>query len=90
MGKLLKAFVREVGPDDVMSYADLEWTDGEVYDRLGFREEGLRGSVLFSVNEKTWERKALASDMSGTQGSLYHVNLGSRKYRLKVEGKDEK
>ncbi len=90
MGKLLKTFVREVGPDDVMSYADLEWTDGEVYDRLGFREEGLRGSVLFSVNEKSWERKALTCDMVGPQGSLYHVNLGSRKYRLKVENKDEK
>ena len=30
MGKLLKHFIEETGPDDVMSYADLEWTDGDL------------------------------------------------------------
>ena len=41
MGKLLKAFVDDVGPDDVMSYADASWPDGgEVYRTLGFVEEG--------------------------------------------------
>lgn len=39
MGKLLKAFVEEVMPDDVMSYADASWSDGDVYRKLGFREE---------------------------------------------------
>ena len=39
MGKMLQAFIDEVHPDDVMSYADTEWTDGDVYRRLGFREE---------------------------------------------------
>ena len=27
MGKLLKTFIRDVRPDDVMSYADLEWSE---------------------------------------------------------------
>lgn len=41
MGKLLKAFVDDVRPDDVMSYADASWPDGgEVYKALGFVEEG--------------------------------------------------
>lgn len=39
MGKLLKAFVEEVRPDDVMSYADASWSEGDVYRKLGFREE---------------------------------------------------
>ncbi len=42
MGKMLQAFIDEVHPDDVMSYADTEWTDGDVYRRLGFREESRR------------------------------------------------
>lgn len=39
MGKLLKAFIDDVHPDDVMSYADASWSDGDVYRKLGFEEE---------------------------------------------------
>ncbi len=39
MGKILKTFVEEVHPDDVMSYADSAWSDGDVYLKLGFAEE---------------------------------------------------
>lgn len=40
MGKMLKAFIDEVHPDDVMSYADISWPDGgEAYRALGFEEE---------------------------------------------------
>ena len=39
MGKLLKAFIAEVGPDDVMSYADASWSDGEVDRKLGYTQE---------------------------------------------------
>ena len=42
MGKMLKAFIEDVHPDDIMSYADVSWPDGgEVYRTLGFQEEGL-------------------------------------------------
>ncbi|MCQ2180461.1 MAG: hypothetical protein MJY50_00150 [Bacteroidales bacterium] len=41
MGKLLNAFVEEVGPDDVMSYCDLGWSDGDAYRELGFTQEGV-------------------------------------------------
>lgn len=41
MGKTLDAFVGEVHPDDVMSYADLSSPDGgDVYRKLGFSDEG--------------------------------------------------
>lgn len=39
MGKLLQTFIEEVRPDDVMSYADGAWSDGDVYRKLGFKEE---------------------------------------------------
>ncbi len=42
MSKLLNAFIEDVKPDDIMSYADAEQQDGgEVYRRLGFVEEGI-------------------------------------------------
>lgn len=40
MGKLLDAFIEDVGPDDVMTYCDLRWSRGDAYRSLGFVEEG--------------------------------------------------
>ena len=60
MGKLLQAFVDDVHPEEVMSYADLEWSDGGVYRALGFREAGRRAPVDFYVDTLTWERISLA------------------------------
>ena len=93
MGKLLKAFIKDVQPDDIMSYADLEWSEGTVYERLGIKREHLgKEPVLFTVDRRTWERRALRSlDKLGmTEGSsgmteeLFFRNFGSVKYRLKL------
>lgn len=56
MGKMLKTFIEDVRPDDVMSYADLEWSRGDVYRQLGFVLEGQKKPVLFSVDPGTWKR----------------------------------
>ena len=58
MGKVLKAFIKEVQPDDIMSYADLEWSEGAVYEQLGFRLEGHKTPVIFAVDSQ-WQRTAL-------------------------------
>lgn len=99
MGKLLKSFIADIKPDDVMSYADLEWSEGDVYARLGFQAETLKGSVDFEIDPATWERLpirtnpvdlssavALPKEQSATKSpqSLYYTNLGGRKYRLKL------
>jgi hypothetical protein len=59
MGKMLKAFIKEVHPDDIMSYADLEWSEGEVYERLGFEAETRKEPVTFTIDPQTWERTAI-------------------------------
>lgn len=82
MGKVLQTFIRDAGPEDVMSYADREWSEGEVYRRLGFRPEGLRAPVLFSVDPVTWERKALRNGDAVPENALCFMNWGSVKYRL--------
>lgn len=93
MGKLLKAFIKDVQPDDIMSYADLEWSEGTVYERLGFKREHLgKEPVLFTVDRRTWERRALrsldklgmAEGSSGMTEELFFRNFGSVKYRLKL------
>ena len=93
MGKLLKAFIKDVQPDDIMSYADLEWSEGTVYERLGFKREHLgKEPVLFTVARRTWERRAvrsldklgMAEGSSGMTEELFFRNFGSVKYRLKL------
>lgn len=82
MGKMLKTFIREVEPDDIMSYADLEWSQGDVYTGLGFILEGRKEAVLFNITE-SWERiPAKAGDEP--RGSRFFCNSGSGKYRLKL------
>lgn len=81
MGKVLKAFEKDVHPDDIMSYADMEWTDGDVYERLGFIEDGIRPPVQFVIDPVSWARTAL-SRADSVSGMFYHLNMGSVKYRL--------
>ena len=58
MGKVLKAFIKDVQPDDIMSYADLEWSEGAVYEQLGFELDGHKTPVIFAVDSQ-WQRTAL-------------------------------
>ena len=95
MGKLLKAFIDEVHPDDIMTYADLEWSEGKVYEALGFVLEGHKGPVSFTV-DSSWSRRPVKNEtlnpsslpittsLRAKRGDLYFRNLGSNKYRLKL------
>lgn len=84
MGRLLEAFVRDVHPQDIMSYADLEWSDGAVYERLGFELTGRVAPVEFVVDPSTWRRvhvsRAKREGMLFDENSLIIRNLGSAKY----------
>ena len=62
MGRLLKAFIADVQPDDIMTYADLEWSEGKVYEALGFILEGQKQPVFFTVDTNTWSRMPILSD----------------------------
>ena len=98
MGKLLKAFIDDVKPDDVMTYADLEWSEGKVYEALGFMPESVKEPVIFRVSA-SWRRFPVkpgmteGTSLTGTDmetslqaatGNLYFQNSGSKKYRLKL------
>lgn len=89
MGKILCRFIDDVSPDDIMSYADLEWSDGDVYRRLGFFEDGNRDPVLFSIDTDTWIRTTVRPDtvhggLPSEGPSGYLKNYGSIKFRMKL------
>lgn len=88
MGKILKHFISEIGPDDIMSYADLEWSDGEAYRQLGFVCEGRKDPVLFRIDTDSWTRTPLrpGDELSAESpdNCRWFMNWGSLKYRLKL------
>lgn len=92
MGKVLKEFIKDVQPDDIMTYADLEWSAGDVYKTLGFKFEGVKEPVLFEISSDM-QRFPIKSRMTrgredsvidDSTGNLYFQNFGSNKYRLKL------
>ena len=83
MGKLLQYFIEDVNPDDVMTYADLEWSDGKAYESLGFVFEGVKAPVMFQIDTAVWSRIAL-KEQDMIQGQAFFKNFGSNKYRLKL------
>lgn len=89
MGKSLNAFIAETAPDDIMSYADLEWSDGKTYETLGFRPESVTPSQSFIVRENKREPLKRLSDeivkkaIEENPDAYIICNLGSAKFRLK-------
>lgn len=85
LDKLLNAFIREKSPDDIMTYADLEWSDGRSYKRLGFEERGNMPPRKAYVNLADMRRVRLREESgdSPEQPSVEYLtvyNLGSIKY----------
>ena len=53
LDKLLKHFMKERQPDDIMTYADRDWSDGSVYKKLGFEQMDVVGPQTFWVDPDT-------------------------------------
>lgn len=60
MGRLFKAFVSDTDPDDVMSYADMEWSSGKIYRAMGFEDAGFKAPVDFIVDLATYCRRPVS------------------------------
>jgi hypothetical protein len=85
LDKLLNAFIREKSPDDIMTYADLEWSDGRSYQRLGFQEKGRIAPRKAYVNPGNMLRTHRKPEPGESQQNspieyLTVYNLGSIKY----------
>lgn len=81
MGKMMAAFADEVHPGEIMSYADLEWSAGEVYPTLGFVEAGRREPVTFWVDPASYKRNRVPPGVEIR-------NAGSVKYLRNFLGKE--
>ncbi len=85
MDKLLKKFTEEHPVNDVMSYADRDWSDGRSYDKLGFTKIETSEPQIFYINLKTLERLSLNWLTDDEHLEIY--NAGSIKYIKFLENK---
>jgi hypothetical protein len=82
MDKLLKAFASEHNPDDIMTYADRDWSDGRSYKILGFEkvETSEPQSLLLDIqNFKRYSMKENGENL------MQIFNAGSIKFIRKNE-----
>jgi hypothetical protein len=56
MSKLLSKFVKDVSPQEVMTYCDSEWSRGDSYIALGFKKHSETGEQIFYIDKCTYER----------------------------------
>lgn len=78
MNKLLKAFMLEHQPDDIMSYADRDWSDGRSYYKLDFTKIENSLPQNFNINLHTMERLVSCELSSGEFLKIF--NAGSIKF----------
>ncbi len=79
LDKLLNAFVSEHHPDDIMTYADRDWSDGRSYERLGFERVGETEPLQFWVKPGEWVRY-YPNQISDTAGMIPVWNAGNIKF----------
>lgn len=59
LSRLIKHFIRETGPDDLMTYADRDWSAGVGYARLGFVLTGVSDPIYLCVDQADYSRHYL-------------------------------
>lgn len=67
--KLFKHFLKEVNPTNVISYADRRWSNGNLYDKLGFSmTHSSQPSYFYVINDKRQNRFLFRKDTLIKQG----------------------
>lgn len=80
LNKLLKMFIDEHVPDDIMTYADADWSDGTNYEKIGFERIELTPPLTFELDNENFTRK-LADE--NTKTKIY--NSGNWKFLMKLK-----
>lgn len=78
LSKLIKAFVSDFKPQDIMTYCDLDWTEKSSLEKIGFQVVGqIDPQCFYVMGNKRY------TDFSAVDGEFYKVmNRGSLKLKL--------
>ncbi|MCX3265530.1 hypothetical protein OQZ29_12285 [Pedobacter agri] len=79
LSKLLMYFFKQYKPNDIMTYADRDWSAGESYLTLGFDKTAVLAPHYFSLNEE--KERSVVKAHQPMQINVF--NTGSLKFILK-------
>ncbi|WP_316829307.1 hypothetical protein [Pedobacter aquatilis] len=80
LSKLIKHVEKALNPDDIMTYADRDWSAGEAYLRLGFEQTNILKPQHFELMENLG-RKLITNHAAEYNNTVF--NTGSLKFILK-------
>lgn len=85
LSKLLKAFCRDFNPNDIMTYVDRDWSNGNSYEKMGFERSGKTAPQVYVVDRRSHHRIPYTSELADaltdecSQDSYLVANSGSLK-----------
>ncbi len=85
LSKLIAHFIKEQSPEDIMTYADLDWSNGKSYQKLGFKQIGELPPQKFSIDTHTLIRNYKIDSVKKNANTLQFTNQGSAKYLLDLK-----
>jgi hypothetical protein len=86
LDKLLKAFIAENKPDDIMTYADRDWSDGRSYEKVGFERIGITPPQEFFLNTELLQRYYPNKLPEHSKAMMKQVfNAGNIKFLMKLK-----
>ncbi|GGD46037.1 hypothetical protein GCM10011514_07560 [Emticicia aquatilis] len=85
LNKLLKKFTDEHSPDDIMTYADADWSDGTNYEKIGFVRIELTKPLSFVVDDETLTRKLVVNSPHLQGEEMRCHNSGNWKFLMKLK-----
>ena len=62
LSKLLKAFVIDLQPGDIMTYVDKDWSEGKAYLKIGFKLHSETPPQSFLFNTKSLAKQKVSND----------------------------
>ena len=71
LSKLIKHFIREKDPGDIMTYVDKQFADGNSFIKMGFQKMGETEPVNFLVDRKTRVRKPISGPENYDEKKYY-------------------
>lgn len=81
LNKLLKNFIKEQNPDDIMTYADGDWSDGLNYEKIGFERIEQTPPLTFVLDNQSIIRNLAINDTQ--EQKIY--NAGNWKFLMKLK-----
>ena len=86
--KLLKHFIKTVNPKSIISYADKRWSNGNLYEKLGFiHTHDSKPNYFYIVNNKRENRFSYRKDILVKEGydktkTEHEIMLERKIYRI--------